>query len=105
MAHFDHTCTIFTVEDFGHKAGMPQSEDPRHNLRLPTELKKKLAHSAVDNGRSMNAEILARLDQSFAPAPMHEIENLLRFVVALRDEERAEVMALLSKATDILGKR
>ncbi len=84
---------------------MPQSEDPRHNLRLPTELKKKLAHSAVDNGRSMNAEILARLDQSFAPAPMHEIENLLRFVVALRDEERAEVMALLSKATDILGKR
>ncbi|ASY56460.1 hypothetical protein SS05631_c15240 [Sinorhizobium sp. CCBAU 05631] len=53
----------------------------------------------------MNAEILARLDQSFAPAPMHEIENLLRFVVALRDEERAEVMALLSKATTILGKR
>jgi len=105
MAHSNHTCTIFTFDYFRHKAGMPQSEDPRHNLRLPTELKKKLAHAAVDNGRSMNAEILARLDQSFAPSPMREIENLLRSMTALSDEDRAEVAKSLSKATSILSKR
>lgn len=84
---------------------MPQPEDPRHNLRLPTDLKKKLAHSAVDNGRSMNAEILARLEQSFAPSPMREIENLVRGITALSDDDRAQVAMLLSTATSILGKR
>lgn len=84
---------------------MPQIEDPRHNLRLPSELKKKLAHSAVDSGRSMNAEILARLEASFAPSPMREIENLLRGMSALTDEDRSAVSKLLSDATAILSKR
>lgn len=83
---------------------MPQSEDPRHNLRMPSELKKKLAHSAVDQGRSMNAEILARLEGSFAPSPMLEVQNLLRSVVSLSDEDRKEVAGLLSRAADILSK-
>lgn len=84
---------------------MAQIEDPRHNLRLTSELKKKLQHSAVDNGRSMNAEILARLEESFAPSPMREIENLLRSMVALNGDDRAEVSDLLSRATSILSKR
>lgn len=83
---------------------MPQIEDPRHNLRLPSDLKKKLQHSAVDSGRSMNAEILSRLEASFAPAPMREIENLLRCMAALSDDDRTEVADLLSKATSILSK-
>lgn len=84
---------------------MPQIEDPRHNLRLPADLKKKLAHSAVDNGRSMNAEILARLEASFDPEPIREIENLLRMMAGLREEDRAEAFALFERVSSILARR
>lgn len=33
-------------------------------VRLPEELKKWLKHKAVDNYRSLNGEIVARLEQS-----------------------------------------
>ncbi|MBB3411257.1 hypothetical protein FHT87_005210 [Rhizobium sp. BK316] len=84
---------------------MPQHEDPRHNLRLPPELKKKLAHSAVDNGRSMNAEILSRLEKSFDPSPINDVSAALRGVLALDDADRAEAAALLSKIAAILAKK
>ncbi|WP_062374721.1 Arc family DNA-binding protein [Rhizobium altiplani] len=105
MAHSHHFCSIFTIRNFLHKALMPQSEDPRHNLRLTTELYKKLAHSRVDSGRSMNSEIVSRLEASFAPTPMLEIENLLRSVLSLSDTERRDALLLLSKLTAILGER
>lgn len=105
MAHLHHICSIFRLAIFLHNARMPQPDDHRHNLRLPTDLKKKLAHSAVDSGRSMNAEILARLSKSFDPSPMQAIETLLRNMLTLDDKERAEVAALLSKAASILGKK
>lgn len=84
---------------------MPQPQDPRHNLRLPPELKKKLLHSAVDNGRSMNAEILVRLEKSFDSSSNGSVETLLRSMLALGEDERAKVAALLSEATSILSKR
>jgi hypothetical protein len=83
---------------------MPQPEDPRHNLRLPTELKKKLAHSALDNGRSMNAEILDRLDKSFSPSPLQNMEALFNGIASLSDKDRAEVSTMLAKVASILGK-
>lgn len=83
---------------------MPQPNDPRHNLRLPPELKKKLAHSAVDNGRSMNAEILARLEASFTPETKREIENLLRSFAELEPGERAKAFSLLASVAEILSK-
>jgi plasmid stability protein len=84
---------------------MPLVEDPRHNLRLPIELKKKLSHAAVDSGRSMNAEILARLEASFAPETTREIETLLRSFATLADDERSKALALLVEALAILSKR
>lgn len=36
-----------------------------YNLRLPQELKDKIAESARELNRSMNADIVARLEQSF----------------------------------------
>jgi len=36
-----------------------------YNLRLPQELKDKIAESAKELNRSMNADIVARLEQSF----------------------------------------
>ncbi|MEX2952583.1 Arc family DNA-binding protein [Serratia fonticola] len=40
-------------------------EDPQLRIRLPIELKEKVEESAKESGRSMNAEIVQRLDASF----------------------------------------
>ncbi|PHZ21552.1 Arc family DNA-binding protein [Yersinia massiliensis] len=40
-------------------------EDPQLRIRLPIELKEKIEESAKGNNRSMNAEIVQRLDASY----------------------------------------
>lgn len=40
-------------------------EDPQLRIRLPVELKEKIEETAKANNRSMNAEIVQRLDASF----------------------------------------
>ncbi|HGH4631503.1 Arc family DNA-binding protein [Enterobacter kobei] len=40
-------------------------EDPQLRIRLPVELKDKIDDAAKSNNRSMNAEIVQRLDASF----------------------------------------
>lgn len=83
---------------------MPQADDPRHNLRLPPELKARLAHAAIDGGRSMNAEILARLEKSFEPEPLREIESLLRVMSKLSDSERSQVVDRLAEIAAMLSR-
>lgn len=39
--------------------------DPQHNIRIPVELKARIAESAKAHNRSMNADIVARLEKSF----------------------------------------
>lgn len=39
--------------------------DPQYKLRWPEELRQKVAQSAKEHNRSMNADIVARLEQSF----------------------------------------
>lgn len=39
--------------------------DPQLNIRIPAELKTQIEEAAHENGRSMNAEIVARLNESF----------------------------------------
>jgi hypothetical protein len=82
---------------------MPQRDDPRHNLRMPPVLKAKLAHSAIDNNRSMNAEILARLEGSFAPDPAQLLVDTLRPLAAMNEADRARLAALLIEAGAILS--
>lgn len=41
--------------------------DLHFKMRLSPELKEKIAKAAKDEGRSMNAEIVQRLDISFSP--------------------------------------
>lgn len=38
-------------------------------LRVPPELKEKIEKAAEENNRSQSAEMVARLEQSFKPAP------------------------------------
>lgn len=42
-------------------------EDPQLKIRLPLELKEKITQSAADHGRSINSEVVARLEESFEP--------------------------------------
>ncbi len=39
--------------------------DPQMNLRVPMELKEKIEKAALDNGRTITAEAVYRLEQSF----------------------------------------
>lgn len=64
---------------------MPQSDV---KLRMPDALKKRLKIVAAENGRSMNAEILARIEQSFE----------------LPGTERGKAVALLTEALAVLEK-
>ncbi len=36
-------------------------------LRMPVELRAQITNAAADNGRSLNSEIVARLQESFDP--------------------------------------
>jgi hypothetical protein len=42
-------------------------EDPQMKLRLPLELKDTLTAAAQENSRSLNAEVVKRLEESVAP--------------------------------------
>lgn len=78
--------------------------DDRHNLRLSKELKAKLAHARIDSGRSMNAEILARLEASFEPDPAKQIVEALRPIAALSDDDRKRAGDLIAGLAAILRK-
>ncbi len=41
--------------------------DIQFNLRIPAELKERIAESAKENNRSINAEAQSRLEKSFEP--------------------------------------
>lgn len=83
---------------------MPQRDDPRHNLRMPPELQKKLKHSAIDAGRSMNAEIVTRLERSFDPDPAAMIAEALQPIASLSESDRRKVGQLLADIGSILSK-
>ncbi len=44
-------------------------EDPKFMLRMPADLKARVEEAARAVGRSMNAEIVQRLEQSFSSTP------------------------------------
>jgi len=67
---------------------MPNTEPPSFHARLPASLLKRLKISAVENGRSLNAELVTRLEASFE----------------LGAAERGKAAALLSEALKIIEK-
>lgn len=44
-------------------------EDSHFRLRIPEGLKAQVAKAAAENNRSMTAEIITRLEATFAPPP------------------------------------
>lgn len=48
------------------KFGMTSRLESQTNIRLPTDLKQALVDAAAENRRSLTAEMVARLEESFS---------------------------------------
>ena len=77
-------------------------------VRLSANLRQKIETAARDNNRTMNAEIVARLEQSFreegravsplqSPSVEKRLARLEGFMDVLLDERMARTAARLSK--------
>jgi hypothetical protein len=70
-------------------------EDPQLKIRFTPELKKEVEEAARGNGRTMNAEVTARLQASFEPttaARLGELELELAKEHAAAAEARSKAM-------------
>ena len=56
---------------------------PQYNLRWPEELRQKVAQSAKEHNRSMNADIVARLEQSFTETNLVASDPYKRMLLAV----------------------
>lgn len=71
--------------------------DPEFRLRLPEGLKTKIEEMAKNSQRSINAEIVARLEQSFSISQFDpervakDIEDLLKRVSRLENGGRTRI--------------
>lgn len=84
--------------------------DPQMKIRIPDDLKRSIEEQAKIAGRSMNSEIISRLQASFK-APMDLKREQLKLFIDQAIDERVELLAQMqspaSKAIDVLvrGKR
>lgn len=69
---------------YGHEAAMSDNERVHFKIALPVGLKKQLEHEAVDNRRSLSAEIIARLEASLAGSPTDQAVDRLIDIISVR---------------------
>lgn len=67
-----------------HRRGMAR-DDPYFRLRIPEDLKARVQKAAEANKRSMTAEIIARLDESFSSDRKYTEQDILRIMDALEE--------------------
>lgn len=53
----------------------PKQTDPQFKLRMTPEIKDAIEKAAIENNRSMNAEIMSRLEASFLPSVAKAIKK------------------------------
>lgn len=82
--------------------------DPQFNLRLPILLKEQLETAAADSGRSVTAEIIQRLEDSFPSVESTLLENRkaegYRLLVEIA-RTRERLSQLHARAVTISGDR
>lgn len=59
-----------------------ESKHEKFNLRMPLGMRAKLAEAGAKSGRSMNGEIVARLDESLDPSQSQA--ELIKTIQCLR---------------------
>lgn len=73
--------------------------DPQFNLRIPEALRDRVIEAAGENRRSATAEILARLEESFARESANaSIANRLEGAKANRPVGQSEAAAVMHQA-------
>ncbi|ENX58793.1 MULTISPECIES: Arc family DNA-binding protein [Acinetobacter] len=73
--------------------------DPQMNLRVPMELKENIEKAAFENGRTITAEAVYRLEQSFEKSQSQESE-----IENLRKEIKNMNMTIHTLAEALVGK-
>ncbi len=71
-----------------------------YNLRLPQELKDKIAESAKGLNRSMNADIVARLEESFEKDDAAEFDK--GFVLQVIESQQDQINQLQNMIQDLM---
>ncbi len=74
-------------------------QDLHFRLRIPEELKARVEKAAAEKNRSMTAEIVARLEQSFRA---EEIQAMRRQLVRHQRDVKDEVIEAAQKILDLL---
>ena len=72
----------------------------QYNLRWPDELKEKIAQSAKEHNRSMNADIVARLEQSFEKDDAAEFDK--GFVLQVIESQQDQINQLQNMIQDLM---
>lgn len=88
---------------------VPKQTDPQFKLRLTPELKVSIEKAADESGRSMNAEIIHRLEASFAADrtdldlsnPANQLAIVQAVKVAIEDTMRAIDSASITLYGDV----
>lgn len=71
-------------------------EDPHFRLRIPEDLKLRVERAAHTNRRSINAEIIARLEQSFPAEPISSLPG----EADITDDEAKELVEAIFRTID-----
>ncbi|MBB2775722.1 UNVERIFIED_ORG: hypothetical protein HNP28_001010 [Comamonas terrigena] len=66
-------------------------EDPQMKIRLPADLKDQIEAAAKDSGRSMNAEIVARLEESLKHSGAQKGAEFAGVLNRLLDAENLQI--------------
>lgn len=69
-------------------------EDPQMKIRLPVELKARVEDASSKNNRTMNAEIVDRLESTFAEKPGVSAETFVRELAFVRHAYERQIKAL-----------
>ncbi len=71
----------------------------QYNLRWSEEMRDKIATAAKENTRSMNQEIIARLEQSFEAQISHEFE--MHMMEIMLKEQQDKINSLIQSVDNL----
>lgn len=81
------------------------SDNPKHvtvRLRVPPELRDKIAASSEQYNRSMNADMVARLEQSFEKEDIAEFDK--GFVLQVIENQQNQIDQLQKMVKDLMNR-
>ncbi|RSO82926.1 Arc family DNA-binding protein [Acinetobacter ursingii] len=74
-------------------------KEPQYKLRWNEELRDKVMGSAKENNRSINQEIIARLEQSFEAQIPHEFE--MHMMEIMLKEQQDKINSLIQSVDNL----